>query len=834
MISIFQFFSLSVFSSLSAVVFVPTDPAPEEVRAAEELAYYWEKLTGEEVVVKSERWPEGPRLRHHRFGAWRPFSSDSWNGLSFFVGETRAAGWHAPLPEGLDPDGFALKSDGARFFLRGGSPAGSRFAVARFLDEYAGVRWYFPTELGEHLSGGGLESLPVVDRVEEPAFKSRQWSAATRFTESDWEIRNLMGRRYRFHHNLHRVFTEEVFESRPDFFIKLRGERIRPDDAQRGLNYQPCFGNPEAARFAARKAAEFFDANPGEMSFAFGMTDTHHICECPDCQQWIDPKKEFRGRPDYSDLVFTFMNRAAEELGRTHPDKFLGTLAYHWAENVPSFPVHPKVIPYLTADRSMWFHEPFREEDRDLMSRWAAAGPERLGIYDYYYGTSFIIPRLFTAITAETLHHAHQAGIDGFYAEIGSNWSLDGPKAWLTSQLLWDPSQDREELLARFYEGAFGAAAEPMASFFTLCEDIWMNQRDPVFWLKFYFDFTQLELFPPAVCVKLRALLDEARALAPDGRNGDRVALVAEGFRVTELYSDLYHGLREAAARSDAFDLDETIEVLEKALKQRERLEAYYQDVLLPNPLHRPRARMEAKARFLPGMKVARLVERAAALARESEREKELAELVGRLSTVFPESRAEVVFGTRDASSIEVLMNGSFEEDALESEGGEELMELARITPFFWTLQGQEAFPVGTYGQSEALRGATGFVLTEEKARDGRFSVRVENTVYESLYQRVPVSPGRVYRFSAWAIGKVSPGSRVEIELTWGDADGARIEEDFLHLDQLLPGRVDDWQELVVFATAPAAATRGHARLTVRDQGSGDVVYFDEVTVRRF
>src|SRR5690606_33711063 len=121
-------------------------------------------------------------------------------------------------------------------------------------------------------------------------------------------------KRDRFNHNLHRIFTEAVYDLRPDFFIMLDGKRVRPVDLAGGENYQICFGNPDAAVFAARKAAEFFDANPDEASFSVAMTDTRPICECSDCQQWIDHEKSFRGLPDYSDLVFTFMNRAAEEL----------------------------------------------------------------------------------------------------------------------------------------------------------------------------------------------------------------------------------------------------------------------------------------------------------------------------------------------------------------------------------------------------------------------------------------------------------------------------------------------------------------------------------------
>jgi hypothetical protein len=81
----------------------------------------------------------------------------------------------------------------------------------------------------------------------------------------------------------------------------------------------------------------------------------------------------FRGRPDFSNLVFGFTNRVAEDLARTHPDKYVGALAYYWCENAPDFPLEPNVIPFLTADRSQGYDEAFRAEEAALQRRWAAA-----------------------------------------------------------------------------------------------------------------------------------------------------------------------------------------------------------------------------------------------------------------------------------------------------------------------------------------------------------------------------------------------------------------------------------------------------------------------------
>ena len=78
-------------------------------------------------------------------------------------------------------------------------------------------------------------------------------------------------------------------------------------------------------------------------------TSTSGFCQCAECRK-LDPtdpaqQKTPRGLPNYSNRFFTFVNRVAEELARSHPDKYLGCLAYHVTEPPPTFKVHPRVIP---------------------------------------------------------------------------------------------------------------------------------------------------------------------------------------------------------------------------------------------------------------------------------------------------------------------------------------------------------------------------------------------------------------------------------------------------------------------------------------------------------
>lgn len=294
---------------------------------------------------------------------------------------------------------------------------------------------------------------------------------------------------YRFHHNLWRIFTPDRYDESPEVFPLRNGVRFRP--AERDRNWQPCLSHPRTAEIAAAVAKEYFAARPEEVSFSLGINDATHFCSCPDCEALIDRENLFRDLPDASDLVFTFMNRVAELLEDEYPEKFLGCLAYFKAENTPSFPVHPQVMPYLTADRTQYFDARFRAEDRALLERWTQAGPRQIGWYDYYYGGSFWIPRHFWKSMEESLSLAVEYGVTAMYVEwypmVG--WDLTKGEVW--QRFLQDSTTTIGEHRQSVSEELYGSAADLVLAFEDLAEQVWEGRElgdlpGRAYWLRGY------------------------------------------------------------------------------------------------------------------------------------------------------------------------------------------------------------------------------------------------------------------------------------------------------------------------------------------------------------
>ncbi len=289
----------------------------------------------------------------------------------------------------------------------------------------------------------------------------------------------------------------------------------------------------------------------------------------------------FRGRPNYTDLVFGFMNQVADEVyegGKVdarcdletfdllnfkpsrHPP-YLTALAYYWTEQSPSFRLHPQIMPVLTSDRAQWHDPDYREEDKALIRRWVESGAARIATWDYYFGAPYPYPRQFTQWIGESITYLHEAGVDVFFSQLPAVWGLDGPKAWLTAELLRDPERDVQGLLDEFYREFFGAAAEPIRAFYETAEQTRNKRAGTANWIKFYKDEAGVELLDEATLMQMRAYLEEAKhAVRPErlrerasasgaplesNRFADRVQVVSDAFAYTEAYAS-YHRRRVA------------------------------------------------------------------------------------------------------------------------------------------------------------------------------------------------------------------------------------------------------------------------------------------------
>ncbi len=783
-----------------AGIVVPAAPRPEESRAAAELAAFLRKLTGAEFPIAGE-------------DAAPP-------GAQIHVGATRAAlAVTGPLEaSGLDADALRIVCrPPERLVLVGRNPWGTDFAVCRFLYLYGGVRWYLPTPIGEHVPSRPTLALPALDRTETPAWLSRQWSAADRADKGEWNRRNLLRPRFAFHHYLNVWLEPALFDQHPDWFpLRPDGQRYRP--RQEDHSWQPCLSHPGVAEHVAGRILEQFARNPGQLSASLGVNDSdwRGYCQCDGCKALDVPgKTSLHGGPDYSNRFFTFANRVAERVAARYPDHYLGCLAYNACENPPTFPVHPMIVPYLTNDRAQWRDPRFAQADRDWIAAWRAVCPS-VAIYSYEYGSGYVIPRVYPSLQEQYLRYCRDQGVKGWYAEIYCNWALDGPKAWLVSQLLWDADQSATDLLNDFYENYFGPAREPMRRFYEACEQRWLNQPGEGVWFRYFFDPGQLVLFPPDVCRGLRAFLDEAAALAPAEPFRTRVELTGKAFRVTELYSAVYHAGTTPADLATAADAEAAAARLVQGLRNEQERRRFLSEVVERDPLLKPAIPFDSRAGFAAPGASPGLLWRLFAWCRDAGRADLATRLIGELERPGPHTEpaamARALWEFQDRAPGNLLVNGTF--DPAQARPGD-------TSGADWETAG--APPGWSVWRRNPGEGTLRWVSTGAET-----CVELRAVTGACFLQTVQVRPGAVYVLLAECRGRISPGSKAALVLAWKDGQGAWLDEARRSAD--LAGELrETWTTAAVSGRAPDKAATAVVMLFADRQSPGDALAFDTV-----
>jgi hypothetical protein len=827
-------------------VIVAADAAPDERAAAVELARVLSVMSGLE-------WPVRTRA----------------GGDGFVVGRTRdaarslvalppAVNLLAPKADEIGPDGFRIRTLGGRVYIEGATPEATAYAVAWLLQREGGVRWYAPGALGEVIPRRDSWILPELRVVREPAYVSRDISGV----DEAWARHNGLRGRIEYSHNLNRVIPSTLGAAHPEWFPLFQGKRLLPT-SKGDFNWQPNLLLPEVAERAAQQAAEAFALEPGRASFSLGMNDSVRFDQSEATQAAVAPLGYFRGKPDYSPLVFGFMNRAAGALGATHPDKYLGCLAYFWCENPPAFPVSPQVVPYVTTDRTQFYDPAYRAADYALMSRWGRSGVRAFGLWEYAEGDAYVVPRVPHAMLAESVREGWWRGARGYMGECGPHGGFDAFKVWMLAQLLWEPDRPLAELEEDFFTGWYGPAAGPMRAFFARCEAQWMAQEGPPWWIKFYKQQDQVLLYPPEVCRELRALLEEAAAAAggrqpreegrvqnaeagtadigtadigtAEGEYGERpddgsarvahggsllegpavgnrqaaienrVALTSRAFAVTEAAVEFGRVRSALAAAEETITVAELAGLLGQLQRARGELERAAQAAVAS--VDGVAAMATADVNFmLRNDPVPRLL---AALGRRDP-VAPMAVLTELLVAGEPvpahwSELAAACANGRFAQLNNRLANSDFAGVAAGRQGPVFLYPRWGELPSGWEMRGMATEAgrvglVGTAGQPDR-------------------ALRIEGAWESQLSTTVPAAPGGLHVVEARMRGQSSPGADAALFLVFMTAEGRLTGE---YRTQALPKGESGWRSMLLAATAPADAAWVSVGVSALRQPAGD------------
>ena len=405
------------------------------------------------------------------------------DGKALYIGACASTPSGAFPPGDANPETYAITVRDGNLFLVGNHPPATSFAVYSLIQDNLGVRWFAPGPLWEFVPDGqaGELTLEVENRVVTPDWSCRVWSGHDCAPSwGQWNRRNkticVAPVPFRNMQNfLHTVFDPAKYaETHPEYYPLIDGKRWIPSENYR--NWRPCESNPEVIRITVEAAREFLDAHPEHNGFSLAMDDIYHLCGCDACRA-LDARPDDYENKRFSDRHYKFVNAVARELAQTHPGKYVGTLCYHIARELPETVdrLEPNVFISMTQRVGEWWRPGQRDDDIALTHAWRerCSHMSRYG----YIGLGFLTPRVIPHAMAEGMKLDHSLGFEAVYNECYTILPNVAPMMYMMARLQWDTDLDPDALLDEFYARMFGEAAVTMKACYDTLERSYMEPR---------------------------------------------------------------------------------------------------------------------------------------------------------------------------------------------------------------------------------------------------------------------------------------------------------------------------------------------------------------------
>lgn len=365
----------------------------------------------------------------------------------------------------LGEDGFIIKNlKSNQVVISAQSNWGLELGMYYFLEKFLGFIWLFPGEEWTVIPQVNSFSVPLVNVVEKPSFITRRLSPINTGVPNElgrWGRHLRLRQDVEYGHSLYKIFANTT-----KFAPKVRGVRKLPK-SKTDQSWQPNFNASGVDTYSTNFLIRYFKTHPEENSISLGINDSRNFDDSN-----YSGRNNHLGLKDYSESYYSWIRKVVTQTNKVYPDKKYGLLAYNNVASPPSFKLPSNVVPFITYERLRWLDKKERIKDVNALSLWKTK-VNNIGWYDYVYGASYIVPRPYFSHMKEYLIFANNNNVNHYVAEIYTN-VLEGPKAWLLSQLLWDVNQNVNDLSMDWYEAAVGKeSAVCLRDFYGIWEQFW-------------------------------------------------------------------------------------------------------------------------------------------------------------------------------------------------------------------------------------------------------------------------------------------------------------------------------------------------------------------------
>ena len=427
--------------------------------------------------------------------------------------------------------------------------SGTLYGVYSFLEQFAGIRFYMPGEIGTVIPKKEIVIPAGTDFRSYPKFTYRHpWLCNFDVAPEDalWYKRVGFGGKAPVQIiDYFQYFTGRLKESHPEYFALVDGERdFGSKCALRGGGHL-CFNAPGCREAVAELIKAYFREHPEQRYFPLTPGDgLVRCCECPQCLSEQDPDKPRYAQ--FSNHVWKFVNEVAKLVEKDFPDRFVGCLAYDTYLAPPDriAKLNPNVAVMFCRNRSNMASRAYAEAMHRRIEEWQTKTDNRLFGWDYYlhcWTPWRELPVFFPYVIQSDLQYMRSHGFSGEFIEAES-WRSSLPKKmnypatqhlnlYLTGKLYWDPDADVDAMLDEYYRLFYGPAEKPMREFFTLAIRCWIEgMKDNPSTTGISETAKPADIFSLTDLDRMLALLEESGRLADRSPYRERVRLMADEF----------------------------------------------------------------------------------------------------------------------------------------------------------------------------------------------------------------------------------------------------------------------------------------------------------------
>ncbi len=413
--------------------------------------------------------------------------------------------------EGLVDEGFRIATRGRNLYIfgndtregewtqLGGTSTGTANGVYTFLEEYVGVRWLMPGEIGRDVPDQPKLTLDPVERTGSSPFIWRLMSHIFDYARderrekvADWSDRQKLGSSVRFEHNHNWDWLRQdptIYQEHPEWFALINGKRKRPTNHYFKIETT----NPELIQFFAEKAVSTLKADPRPNTFSLSPADSRGWSQSPESMAFYDPPYKSEGmdevdpteaqkRSEYpvmSSLILKWYHDVASQVAAQYPQGRLAGYLYGdyvWPPTKASMELPANFTPILCGPNYgfLLYNDVYVKRFLDVIEAWAKVAPDVWFYYDLpnqfwrqtllssdagFPGGSAIVTPPGIGILDTIFKALVQNHIKGAYIYGESTWSNSALSNYLIAKLLWNPSLDVRKLQDEWLERAYGPKA---------------------------------------------------------------------------------------------------------------------------------------------------------------------------------------------------------------------------------------------------------------------------------------------------------------------------------------------------------------------------------------